>query len=124
MPLKSHAEDAPRSLSSLLLVEINRAWSREKRLLAPSAVDLPFGAVLAEKEDGALAPYLNEAGDNQAVAVSLEDRKAGPAAAQIMVVARGAVLAASELFFLASVNAGQQAEARAQLRALGIVPQE
>ena len=124
MPLKSQTFDAPRSLSDLLLVEVNRDWSREKRTLAPTTLDLPFGTVLAKDEDGNLVPYLKAAGDNQAVAVSIEDKKTNPAASPVMVMARGAVLAASELFFLPAVNATQKTAAKAQLRALGLVPQE
>lgn len=124
MPLYEHSEDGPRALSSLLLVEVNRAWSREEATLAPCSIDLPFGTVLARNDEGNFVPYLQEAVNNQALAVSLEDKKANIAAAPIIVIRRGAVLSASELFFLESVTDEQKTAAKTQLNDLGIVCQE
>jgi hypothetical protein len=124
MPLKSYSEDAPRDLSSLLLEEINRAWSREKRTLAPITATLPVGAVLAEGADGSLVPYLKTAADSLAVAVSLEEKKAEASPAPVVVLSRGAVVAAAELSFLESVTEVQKTAAKKQLAARGIVPQE
>lgn len=122
--LYSYSEDAPKRLSEILLVEINRDWCRENGTLAPTTTDLPMGAVLALNEDGNFVPYLLAAGDSQAVAMLVTPRPKNTAAQKCVVLRRGAKVAASGLVFLDPVTGGQKQTAYSQLTTLGIVVEE
>lgn len=119
--LKEYSEDAPKTLSDVLLVELNPNWCRDNGLLAPTTVDLPLGAVLAANEDGNFVPYLSAVGDNAAVAVLVTPKAKNTAAQKCVVFRRGVKVAASGLEFLAAVTDEQKATAYSQLTALGIV---
>ncbi|MDL2275153.1 head decoration protein [Desulfosarcina sp. OttesenSCG-928-G10] len=119
--LSVYSEDAPRSLSEVLLLEVNRNWSRDTVTLAATTVDLPVGAVLAVNEDGTYVSYLAAAGNNEAAAMLVTPRIKSTAAQEAVVIRRGARVSASGLAFLATVTDAQKQTAYAQLTALGIV---
>lgn len=122
--LYEYSENAPKSLSEVLLVEINKEWGRETGLLAPAAVDMPIGAVLAKNEDGNYVPYLAAAGDNKAVAVLVTPKSRNAAAQKCVVIRRGAKVAARTIAFLEAVTEEQKQTAYSQLTELGIVVEE
>lgn len=122
--LHEYSEDAPKSLSEVLLVEVNRSWCRDSGILAPTTVDLPVGAVLAKNEDGNLVSYLAAVGDTTAVAVLVTPKLKNTAAQSCVVISRGAKVAASGLAFLTAVTDEQKQTAYSQLTALGIVVEE
>ncbi|MDL2268865.1 head decoration protein [Desulfosarcina sp. OttesenSCG-928-A07] len=119
--LREYSEDAPRSLSEVLLVEVNRNWCRDSVDLAPTTVDLPVGAVLARTDDGAFVPYLTAAGDNQAAAVLVTPKSVSDEVQAAVVISRGARVAASGLAFLSTVTDEEKQTAYGQLTALGII---
>ena len=55
--LKHYSADAPRSLSDILLYEIDPRYSREHGELAPVAEKVPMGAVLAQNGGGQYVPF-------------------------------------------------------------------
>lgn len=122
--LYEYSETAPKTLSDVLLVELNPQWCREEAYLAPAAVDMPLGAVVAVNDDGNYVPYLSAAGDNQAKAVLMTPKKANPAAQKCVVLRRGVKVAASGLAFLDAVTGEQKQTAYSQLTELGIVVEE
>lgn len=60
MPLNHYGEDAPRSLSDLVLLELDMKWCRESGTLAPLSVPMQLGAVLAFDDAGRYVPYMTE----------------------------------------------------------------
>lgn len=124
MPLYSHTEDDPLTLSGVLLVEIDRRWCRQEIILAPTDIDLSMGMVLAKTDDGDYVPYLAEAENDEASAVMITEAKASDEQQSAVAVMRGAVVYSENLIFLESVTEEQKAAALEQLTALGIVPQE
>lgn len=141
MPLRHHGEDAPRSLSDIVLEELSMSWCREAGSLAPTGKPVLMGAVLALDEDGRYVPYMTEltpgteaSEDVEAVAATHADKAAAvlisrnlPASEEeqpCTVIRRGACVAASNLSWLESVTDDQKKNALGQLSALGIVPKE
>lgn len=122
--LYQYSEDAPKSLSEVLLVEVHKGWCREAGTLAPTTVDMPIGAVLAQNEDGNYVSYLSAAGDNRAVAFLVSAKNKNTAAQPCVVIRRGAKVCAAGLAFLESVTDEEKTAAYAQLTALGIVVEE
>ena len=122
--LYEHSEEASKTLSDVLLVELHVQWCREEGLLAPVAEDAPLGSVLALNADGNYVPYLAAVGDNQAKGVLVTPKKANSAAQKCVVLRRGVTVAASGLSFLASVTDEQKKISYSQLTELGIVVEE
>lgn len=136
--LKHWGQDAPPSLSDVLQVEIDMRWSRETGVMAPVSAetgDIPLGAVLACNAEGRLVPYMTEL----TPAVDSTPATYADAACAVLIsrsipvseteqpcsiVARGATVAADNLFWLPSVTDDQKKTALGQLKALGIVPTE
>lgn len=122
--LYEYSEDAPKTLSDVLLVELDLNWCRDTGLLAPTAVDMPLGAVLAVNEDGNYVSYLAAVGNNEAVAVLITAKTKNTAAQKCVVFRRGVKVAASGLAFLETVTDAQKQTAYSRLTALGIVVEE
>ena len=136
--LNHYSEDAPKSLSDILLYEINFNYSREGGEFAPTAEEVCQGAVLARNGDGRYVPYgteLNPAteGDDakpaetadKACAILISRKmKISEEAQPCVVVARGAIVAAPNLVFGKDVSDDQKKAALEQLKALGIVSKE
>lgn len=147
MSLHSASEKMAKSLSDVLLYEVDSRWSRESGELAPLDESLPMGAVLALDASGKLVPFgfeleaaqpAVEAAEGveakEAVPAKLADEACAilisremPASAETRacaVVRRGACVARESLYWLKSVTDEQKTTALAQLAALGIVPKE
>lgn len=132
MALKSASYDAPAGLSSLLLVELNRDWSRERRALAATEIDLPLGTVLAVDEDGLLIPYPHAEAPGEgeaatvadAVAVLITPAEASADDQEVVVVERGVRVYAPGLFWLEDVTDEEKAQALLMLQAKTIAIQE
>lgn len=145
--LKHYGADAPRSLSDILLFEIDPRYSREHGEFAPVSEKVPMGAVLCLNDAGQYIPFGQELSPAvEAVAASegveaVEGRSAVTAdkpcailisreveasgeAQDCAVVRRGACVAADNLFWLSSVTDEQKKTALAALASLGIVPKE
>lgn len=76
--LKHYTADAPRSLSDILLFEIDQHYSRENGELAPLTEDLPLGAVLTQNEAGQYIPFGSSPAAEEPAA---DDKAAEPAPA-------------------------------------------
>ncbi len=141
MPLNSYGEDAPRSLSDIVLEELSMSWCRESGSLAPTDKPVPMGAVLALDAAGRYVPYMTEltpaieAGEgveavpatcaDDAVAVLISKKiPASEEAQPCTVLRRGCCVAVDNLEWLESVSEEQRKTALGQLAALGIVPKE
>ena len=141
MSLNSYGEDAPRSLSDLVLLEVDMKWCRESGELAPLSAPLQLGAVLALDAAGRYVPYMaeltpgTEASEGvEAVAATHADKAVAvlisrdlPASEEeqpCTVIRRGACVAASNLYWSDSVTDDEKTTALGQLAALGIVPKE
>lgn len=124
MPLNHYGEDAPRSLSDVVLVELDMKWCREPGVMAPLAAPAQMGAVLGLDGAGRYVPYMTDA-DDEAVAVLISKNvPAGAEEQPCTVLRRGACVAVSNLQWLDSVTEDQKKTALGQLAALGIVPKE
>ena len=140
-PLNHYGEDAPRSLSDVLLEELSMTWCRESGVMAPSSRAVPMGAVLGADADGRYVPFMTEltpaveaaegvepvpaAYADNAVAVLIS--KKNPASAEeqpCTVIRRGACVAAANLEWLETVTESQKKTVLGQLAALGIVAKE
>lgn len=136
--LNHYSEEAPKSLSDILLYEIDFSYSREAGEFAPTEEEVSQGAVLALNKDGQYVPFgteLNPAveGDNakpaeladKACAVLISRKmKISEEAQPCIVIARGACVAAANLLFGEDVTEVQKKAALGQLKTLGIVPKE
>ena len=139
--LKHSSADAPRSLSEILLMELDNRWCRESGSLAPCTEAVPMGAVLARNADGEYVPYMTKLSAavaaaegveakpavyaDKAVAVSISTLLPPAEEAQpCVVVCRGVCVAAANLYFGADVTDAQKQTALGQLHALGIIPKE
>ena len=141
MSLNSYGEDAPRSLSDLVLLELDMKWCRESGELAPLSAPLQLGAVLALDAAGRYVPYMTELTPgteasegveavaathaDKAVAVLISKKIPASEEAQFCtVIRRGACVAAQNLIWLDGVTEDRKKTALGQLSALGIVPKE
>ncbi len=141
MSLNSYGEDAPRSLSDLVLLELDMKWCRESVDLAPLSAPLQLGAVLALDAAGRYVPYMTELTPaieasegveavpathaDKAVAVLISKKiPASEEAQSCTVLRRGCCVAVDNLEWLESVSEEQRKTALGQLAALGIVPKE
>lgn len=141
MPLRHYGEDAPRSLSDIVLEEMSMSWCRESGTLAPVSVAVPMGAVLALDAAGRYVPYMTELTPGteasegvEAVAATHADKAVAvlisrnlPASEEeqpCTVIRRGACVAAQNLHWLEGVTEDRKKTALGQLSALGIVPKE
>ncbi|WP_165174636.1 head decoration protein [Desulfovibrio sp. ZJ369] len=135
MSLNSCGEDAPRSLSDIVLEELSMSWCRESGELAPLSAPLQLGAVLALDAAGRYVPYMTELTPaveavpavcaNKAVAVLISKKiPASEEAQPCTVLRRGCCVAVDNLDWLPSVSEDQKKTALGQLAALGIVPKE
>lgn len=139
--LKHYGADAPRSLSDILLFEIDPRFSREHGEFAPVAENVPMGAVLCQNDKGQYIPFGQELSPAVAAAEGVEAQPAATAdkpcavlasreieaseeARDCAVIRRGACVAAANLFWLPSVTDEQKKTALAALASLGIVPKE
>lgn len=136
--LNHYSEEAPRSLSDILLYEINCSYSRENGEFAPTDEEAVQGAVLGVNKDGQYVPFGTELspaveGDNakpaeiadKACAVLISRKlKISEEAQPCVVIARGACVAAANLVFGKDVTDEQKKSALGQLKSLGIVPKE
>ncbi len=141
MPLNHYGEDAPRSLSDLVLLELDMKWCRESGTLAPLSVPMQLGAVLALDDAGRYVPYMTELTPaveaaegveaapasyaDEAVAVLISPKiPASEEEQPCTVLRRGACVATDNLEWLESVSEEQRKTALGQLAALGIVSKE
>ena len=138
MPLNHYGEDAPRSLSDLVLLELDMKWSRESGTLAPLSVPMQLGAVLAFDDAGRymteLTPAVEAAEGVEAAPASYADEAVAVLISQKIpaseeeqpctVLRRGACVATNNLGWLESVSEEQRKTALGQLAALGIVSKE
>ena len=141
MPLNHYGEDAPRSLSDLVLLELDMKWCRESGTLAPLSVPMQLGAVLAFDDAGRYVPYMTELTPaveaaegaeaapasyaDEAVAVLISQKIPASEEEQLCtVLRRGACVATGNLGWLESVSEEQRKTALGQLAALGIVSKE
>lgn len=139
--LKHYVEDAPRSLSDILLYEVDQRWSREAGQLAPQESPLPMGAVLCLNDAGQYVPFGQElkpaveASEGvEAKAAEIADApcavlisrgiEASEEAQDCVVIRRGACVASANLFWLAQVTEEQKKTALAALASLGVIPKE
>lgn len=141
MPLNHYGEDAPRSLSDLVLLELDMKWSRESGTLAPLSAPAHLGAVLGLDASDRYVPYMTELtpaveasegveakpatyADN-AVAVLISQKiPASEEEQPCTVLRRGSCVATDKLEWLESVSEEQRKTALGQLAALGIVSKE
>ncbi len=141
MPLNHYGEDAPRSLSDLVLLELNMKWCREPGVMAPLSAPAHLGAVLGLDASARYVPYMSELTPaveasegveakpatyaDKAVAVLISKKiPASEDEQHCTVLLRGACVAAANLEWLEAVNKEQQKTALGQLAALGVVPKE
>lgn len=125
MSLKHLSIDMPDTLSDVLLIEVAPAWCRQSGEVAPCDIDLPVGTVLARRADDTYAPYLLASSDDEAVAMLISEVEAGTANRPCVVVRRGCVVAAANLFFIPAASADDKKKAAlASFEAIGLVPQE
>lgn len=141
MPLKHYSEDAPRSLSDVVLMELDMKWCREPGVLAPLLAPAQLGAVLGMDATGRFVPYMTEltpaveasegvdatpaAHADKAVAVLISKKLSASEEEQpCTVLRRGSCVAAANLEWLETVTEEQQKTALGQLAALGIVAKE
>lgn len=141
MPLNHYGEDAPRSLSDVVLMELDMKWCRESAVMAPLSAPAQMGAVLALDADARYVPFMTELTPaveategveavpatyaDQAVAVLISKKVPDSAEEQpCTVLRRGACVAAPNLEWLPAVSEDQKKTALGQLAALGIVPKE
>lgn len=139
--LNHSSADAPRSLSEILLMELDNRWCRESGTLAACEVSVPMGTVLALNADGEYVPYMTELAPateasegveakpavyaDKAVAVSISATLGESVESEpCVVVCRGVCVAAANLHFLPSVTDSQKKTALSQLKVLGIIPKE
>lgn len=145
--LKHYGADAPRSLSDILLFEIDPRFSREHGEFAPVEENVPMGAVLCLNDKGQYVPFGQElspavesveasegvaavegkpaiiADDPCAILVSREI-EACEEAQDCVVIRRGACVAVANLFWHPGVTEEQKKTALAALASLSIVPKE
>lgn len=139
--LKSHKYDQPRSLSDILILEIDPRWSREGGEFAPTDKNIPMGAVLGMDSEGRYVPFgtvlvpATQASEGvEAKDAVLADKpcailisremEASEEARPCVIIKRGACVASSNLYWLESVSDTQKKTALAALASLGIVPKE
>lgn len=145
--LKHYSADAPRSLSDILLYEIDPRYSREHGELAPVAEKVPMGAVLAQNGGGQYVPFGAELSpaveaveasegvdavegkdavlaDKPAAILISRDIEPSEEAQECAVIRRGACVAVCNLSWLSAVSDDQKKTALAALASLGIVPKE
>lgn len=145
--LKSYSEKMPKSLSDILLYEVDSRWSREAGEFAPSEMEIPMGAVLAQNEAGLYVPFgfTLEAGQEavdasegveakEAVPAKLADKPvailisrkilASEEPQPCAVIRRGACVAKNSLFWLGTVTEEEKKAALGELASLGIIPKE
>ncbi len=111
----------PKDLGDLLLIEVAPGWSKDTVTLL-GGTDYALGTVLS-KLDGKYQPVNPDAADDSATAcaVCAEHIDATANDRPGVVIARGAVLDASELIWPQAMTAEQKAQALVQLNTLGIV---
>lgn len=128
MPLKSATYTEGPRLSDFLLVEVEKHWCRESVHLAPTAVSLPLGTVLAPDGTGHFVPYMTDLAEanqaDKATCVILQPADINDEAQDIVVIMRGCVLSKAHLHFDPAVTDAEINTAIADLKALGIICKE
>jgi hypothetical protein len=111
----------PKDLGDLLLIEVAPGWTKDTVTLR-AGTDYALGIVLA-RLDGKYQPVSPAAEDDSAIACAVTaervDAKSGDQPGTV--IARGAVLDASELIWPQAITPEQKDLALAQLNSLGIV---
>lgn len=117
--------DFPQVFSELVLHELDRRYSRETVTVAADVGALPFGVVLARREDGAYEPLKEVSGtlgDARAVLISSGGLAASAETQQALVLRGYCIINAANAQFDASVT--KKAEALAALSDRGFVIKE
>lgn len=139
--LQHYSENAPRSLSHVVTYEIDFHYCREGGEFAPTAEEVPMGAVLCQNASGQYVPFGAELSAAVEASEGVEGKAAEtadkPCAILIsrkmavseepqpcVVLARGACVYAPNLVWGKDVTDAQKKNALAALKALGIVPKE
>lgn len=98
MPLYHHSEDAPKTLSDVLIVELHKEYCRDSVTLAAHTDEYPIGTVLEKNADGKFVAFSGTA-DVPACAVLPTHRPASTEDVEVGVIARCASVALSGLAF-------------------------
>lgn len=145
--LQHFSESWPKSLSHVVTYEIDFNYCRENGEFAPTAVEVPMGAVLAQNDKGQYVPFGAELSPaveaveasegvqavegkaaviaDKACAILVSRKMAVSEEPQpCVVLARGACVCAPNLVWGKDVTDAQKKTALASLKALGIVPKE
>ena len=145
--LQHFSESWPKSLSHVVTYEIDFNYCRENGEFAPTAVEVPMGAVLAQNDKGQYVPFGAELSPAVEAVEASEGVQAVEGKAAVIadkacpilvsrkmavseepqpcvVLARGACVCAPNLVWGKDVTDAQKKNALAALKALGIVPKE
>lgn len=139
--LKHYRQDAPRSLSDILIYEIDPRWSRDGGEFAPTSENIPMGAVLCLDGEGSYVPFGTELSpavearegveakpaviaDQPCAILISREMEASDKAQPCVIVKRGVCVASRNLHWLDTVTDAQKKTALAALNSLGIVVKE